>query len=107
MAKLTRSPQECSAEVDEIWPRDGQILLRLSLAGATAEKAVLVLKARDGSRAEMRLLGRRIRRPVPGADPAGNPGHRLHRPGMDLGPVPRLSRRGHGRGAAAGGQALG
>ncbi|MFB6781793.1 hypothetical protein ACFCX0_31460 [Streptomyces sp. NPDC056352] len=55
MAKLKRSPQECSAEVDEVWPRDGQILLRLSLVGATAEKAVLVLKARDGSRAEMRL----------------------------------------------------
>lgn len=55
MVKPMRGPQECSAEVDEVRPRDGQILLSLSLVGATAEKAVLVLKARGGSHAEIRL----------------------------------------------------
>ncbi|MGI3224308.1 hypothetical protein ACRJ4B_10520 [Streptomyces sp. GTA36] len=55
MVKPTRGPQECSAEAAEVWARDGQILLSLSLVGATAEKAVLVLKARGGSHAEMRL----------------------------------------------------
>ncbi|MFG2652039.1 hypothetical protein [Streptomyces sp. NPDC048436] len=42
------------AEVAEVWPRDGQILLRLTLAGAEAEQADLVLEARGGE-TELRL----------------------------------------------------
>ncbi|MGW3101381.1 hypothetical protein [Streptomyces sp. NPDC001100] len=55
MAELTPPPRECRAQVEEVRPRNSQILLRLSLAGMTAEKAVLVLKARGGSHAELRL----------------------------------------------------
>ncbi|MGH4028749.1 hypothetical protein ACQB60_07420 [Actinomycetota bacterium Odt1-20B] len=35
------------AEVLEVWPRDGQILLRLELVGAEAAQSTLVLRQRD------------------------------------------------------------
>ncbi|MEU6680245.1 hypothetical protein [Streptomyces sp. NPDC046853] len=51
-------------EVEEVWPRDGQIRLCLSLAGGGGERAVLVLKARGEAGAEVRV-------------PAGGDGVRL------------------------------
>ncbi|ALV39187.1 hypothetical protein [Streptomyces sp. CdTB01] len=55
MVKLTRTPRERRAEVDELQPRDGLLLLLVSLAGAAADQATVVLTARDGRHPEMRL----------------------------------------------------
>ncbi|MFD4878954.1 hypothetical protein ACFWOB_37100 [Streptomyces sp. NPDC058420] len=55
MVKLARTPPERTAKVDEVRPRQGRIVLRLSLVGVVADQATLVLRARDGGRAELRL----------------------------------------------------
>ncbi|MEV0486035.1 hypothetical protein AB0I69_36240 [Streptomyces sp. NPDC050508] len=55
MVKLARTPPERTAEVDEVRPRRGRIVLRLCLVGAVADTATLLLRARDGGQAEMRL----------------------------------------------------
>ncbi len=55
MVKLARTPPERTAKVDEVRPRQGRIVLRLSLLGVVADQATLVLRTRDGGRAEMRL----------------------------------------------------
>jgi hypothetical protein len=55
MVKLARTPPERTAKVDEVRPLQGRIVLRLSLVGVVADQATLVLRARDGGRAEMRL----------------------------------------------------
>ncbi|MFG2374619.1 hypothetical protein ACGFY9_24435 [Streptomyces sp. NPDC048504] len=55
MVKLARTHPERTAEVDEVRPRRGWIVLRLSLVGIVADKATLILQARDGGQAEMRL----------------------------------------------------
>ncbi|MFF6993020.1 hypothetical protein [Streptomyces sp. NPDC010273] len=55
MVKLARASPERTAKVDEVRPRQGRIVLRLSLVGVVADQATLVLRARDGGRAEMRL----------------------------------------------------
>jgi hypothetical protein len=55
MVKLARTPPERTAKVDEVRPRQGRIVLRLSLDGVVADQATLVLRARDGGQAEMRL----------------------------------------------------
>ncbi len=55
VVKLTRMHPERTAEVDEVRPRQGRIVLRLSLVGIAADQATLVLQARDGGHAEMRL----------------------------------------------------
>ncbi|WOX15991.1 hypothetical protein [Streptomyces sp. N50] len=55
MVKLARTHPERIAEVDEVRPLQGRIVLRLSLVGIVADKATLILQARDGGQAEMRL----------------------------------------------------
>ncbi|MDX3746472.1 hypothetical protein [Streptomyces sp. AK08-02] len=46
---------ERTAEVDRVRPRRGRTVLRLSLVGIVADQATLILQARDGGQAEMRL----------------------------------------------------
>ncbi|NGO68602.1 hypothetical protein [Streptomyces boncukensis] len=43
------------AEVEEVWPRGGRILLRLSLVGTGAEGATLVLRVRGAGGAELQV----------------------------------------------------
>ncbi|MFI5887364.1 hypothetical protein [Streptomyces sp. NPDC051554] len=55
MVELARTHPQRTAEVDEVRPHLGRIVLRLSLVGVVADKATLILQARDGGQAEMRL----------------------------------------------------
>ena len=62
MDKTSPYAQKCSAEVEEVWPRDGHITLRFSLVGAEAQQTTVVLRARGEDGGELRLSADRTGR---------------------------------------------
>ncbi|MEU0845197.1 hypothetical protein ABZ370_37820 [Streptomyces sp. NPDC005962] len=55
MDKTFSFARECSAEVEQVWPRDGHVTLRFALVGAEARQATVVLRVRGEDGGELRL----------------------------------------------------